>query len=51
MSWVCLLFFVFVLILLTFEPDTRQALLAVPVWFVMLFIGYQIAKKGKSAAN
>ncbi|HGJ5864397.1 MAG TPA: D-serine/D-alanine/glycine transporter [Arsenophonus nasoniae] len=49
MSWVCLLFFVFVLILLTLEPDTRQALLAVPIWFVMLLIGYQIAKKGKPA--
>lgn len=48
MSWVCLLFFVFVLILLTLEKDTRQALLAVPIWFVILLIGYQIAKNRKT---
>ena len=40
MCWVCLAFFVFVLILLGLQPDTREALLASPVWFVLLAVGY-----------
>ena len=40
MTWCCLAFFVFVFVLLTFEPDTRLALMAVPVWLVALAIGY-----------
>jgi len=33
-------FFVFVLVLLTLQTDTRQALLASPVWFLLLGAGY-----------
>ncbi|MGN6321428.1 MAG: D-serine/D-alanine/glycine transporter [Dyella sp.] len=40
MCWACLVFFVFVLWLLTLQADTREALLASPVWFVLLTIGY-----------
>jgi D-serine/D-alanine/glycine transporter len=40
MCWVCLAFFAFVLVLLTLQPDTLQALLASPVWFVLLALGY-----------
>jgi D-serine/D-alanine/glycine transporter len=40
MCWVCLVFFVFVLVLLGLQPDTREALLASPVWFVLLAVGY-----------
>lgn len=40
MTWCCLAFFAFVFVLLTFEPDTRLALMAVPVWLVALAIGY-----------
>jgi len=40
MCWVCLAFFVFVLSLLVLETDTLQALLASPVWFVLLGLGY-----------
>ncbi|GLQ88560.1 D-serine/D-alanine/glycine transporter [Dyella flagellata] len=40
MCWVCLAFFAFVLWLLTLQADTRQALLASPVWFVLLAIAY-----------
>ncbi|SFO02581.1 D-serine/D-alanine/glycine transporter [Xenorhabdus japonica] len=47
MSWVCLAFFAFVLLLLSLQPDTRQALIATPIWFVILMIGFQIVKKHK----
>ena len=40
MCWACLVFFAFVLVLLSLEPDTRAALIATPVWFVLLGIGY-----------
>lgn len=40
MCWACLAFFAFVLVLLCLQPDTRAALLASPVWFVLLAIGY-----------
>jgi D-serine/D-alanine/glycine transporter len=40
MCWVCLAFFVFVLVLLSLQADTREALIASPVWFVLLGIGY-----------
>ena len=36
----CLAFFAFMIVLLTFEADTRQALIATPIWFVILTIGY-----------
>jgi len=40
MCWVCLAFFVFVLWLLTLQADTREALLASPVWFLILAVAY-----------
>ncbi|MBN8715278.1 MAG: D-serine/D-alanine/glycine transporter [Xanthomonadales bacterium] len=40
MCYVCLAFFAFVLVLLTLQADTRAALLASPVWFVVLGAGY-----------
>ncbi|NHB92911.1 D-serine/D-alanine/glycine transporter [Photorhabdus cinerea] len=48
MSWVCLAFFAFVLILLTLRDDTRQALIITPVWFLVLIIGFQIVKKRRT---
>ena len=33
MCWVCMAFFVFVLVLLTLQADTRQALMVSHVWF------------------
>ncbi len=45
MCWVCMAFFLFVLILLTLQPDTRQALLATPLWFVMLAIGWTLRRR------
>jgi D-serine/D-alanine/glycine transporter len=40
MCWACLVFFAFVLVLLSLQPDTRAALIATPAWFVLLGIGY-----------
>lgn len=48
MCWACLVFFAFVLWLLTLQTDTREALLASPVWFVLLTVGY--LWKGRRAA-
>ena len=45
MCYACLAFFAFVLVLLTLQPDTRQALIVSPAWFVLLGIGY--AWKGR----
>ena len=45
MCWVCLAFFAFVLVLLCLQSDTRAALLASPVWFVLLGIGYAWKKR------
>lgn len=50
MSWVCLAFFACMIILLTLQPDTRQALLATPLWFVALFIGYKVVQRRKQKA-
>lgn len=46
MCWVVLAFFAFVLVLLTQQPDTLQALLVTPFWFVILGIGW-FAVRGK----
>jgi D-serine/D-alanine/glycine transporter len=40
MCWACLVFFAFVVVLLALRPDTRAALVATPVWFVVLALGY-----------
>ena len=47
MVWVCLTFFVFILALLALETDTRQALYLVPVWFVLLALGYRSVLRNK----
>jgi D-serine/D-alanine/glycine transporter len=48
MCWACLVFFAFVVVLLTLRDDTLEALLASPVWFALLAIGY--FWKGRKAA-
>ncbi|MEO8747253.1 MAG: D-serine/D-alanine/glycine transporter [Rhodanobacter sp.] len=40
MAYACLAFFAFVVFLLTLQADTREALLASPVWFGLLALGY-----------
>ncbi|WP_392559190.1 D-serine/D-alanine/glycine transporter [Orbus mooreae] len=44
MCIICLAFFAFVLVLLRFETDTLNALIATPIWFYILVVGY-IARK------
>jgi D-serine/D-alanine/glycine transporter len=45
MCWACLVFFAFVLVLLALEDDTRKALIASPVWFAILGIGYALRRR------
>ncbi|QMV73963.1 D-serine/D-alanine/glycine transporter [Comamonas piscis] len=45
MCWACLAFFAAVLVLLTLELDTRQALIATPAWFVLLGLAYAWQRK------
>lgn len=49
MCWVCLVFFAFVLVLLSLQADTREALIASPVWFLLLGIAY--VWKGRRKAD
>ncbi len=49
MCWVCMAFFVFVLVLLTLEDDTREALMVTPLWFVLLGAGWLFAGKKRLA--
>ncbi|MDQ7990119.1 MAG: D-serine/D-alanine/glycine transporter [Candidatus Dactylopiibacterium sp.] len=41
----CLVFFAFILVLLTLEDDTRQALMISPLWFVILAIAYRFKRR------
>ncbi|KAB8313273.1 D-serine/D-alanine/glycine transporter [Erwinia endophytica] len=45
MCWVCIAFFVFVLVLLSLEVDTRQALVVTPLWFIMLGAGWWLRQR------
>ncbi|AVE16742.1 D-serine/D-alanine/glycine transporter [Hafnia paralvei ATCC 29927] len=49
MCWVCLAFFVFVIVLLTLEADTRQALMVTPLWFIILGMGWMFIRKRRGA--
>ncbi|MDH1502194.1 D-serine/D-alanine/glycine transporter [Comamonas terrigena] len=46
----CLAFFAGILVLLTLEADTRQALIATPAWFVLLGVAYRFLRKRQLAA-
>ncbi|XKM13214.1 D-serine/D-alanine/glycine transporter [Orbaceae bacterium ac157xtp] len=45
MAYICLAFFAFMIVLLTFETDTRNALIATPLWFIILGLGYMARRK------
>ena len=49
MCWVCMAFFAFVLVLLTLEADTREALMVTPIWFIVLGLGWMFLRKNKLA--
>lgn len=48
MSWVCIAFFIFVLVLLSLQDDTRHALVVTPLWFFILTVSYLIMKRRKT---
>ncbi|MWN31567.1 MULTISPECIES: D-serine/D-alanine/glycine transporter [unclassified Gilliamella] len=48
MSYVCLVFFALMVLLLSFEADTRQALVATPIWFIILGVSYYIRSLKRS---
>ncbi|OSN04960.1 amino acid permease [Lonsdalea iberica] len=50
MCWVCLAFFAFVLVLLTLQPDTLQALIVTPIWFLILTVVYILMRRKKQHA-
>ncbi|GLS46804.1 D-serine/D-alanine/glycine transporter [Methylobacterium brachythecii] len=50
MCWVCLAFFAFIIVLLTFEADTRLALMASPVWFAILGIAWMVLRGRRTVA-
>ncbi len=45
MCWACMAFFVFILVLLTLQEDTRQALMVTPLWFILLAAGWQLRRR------
>lgn len=49
MCYICLGFMIFLLTALAFREDTRQALMASPVWFIILGIGYYSIPKSVKA--
>jgi len=52
MCWVCLGFFAFVIVLLTLQTDTREALLASPAWFLLLGGSYAWKRRrGRATAG
>jgi amino acid transporter, AAT family len=44
-NWFVVAFLVLVAMLLSLDKGTRVALYVAPVWFALLGIGYQIAKR------
>lgn len=51
MSWICLAFFLFVLVLLSLEQDTRQAMMITPLWFIFLAISWRYTRQRHSATE
>lgn len=45
MCYVVITFFIFTVLILTLEPDTRQSLIVSPIWLVILAIGYLLMKR------
>jgi D-serine/D-alanine/glycine transporter len=45
MCWVVLAFFLFVLVLLALNAETRQGLLVTPIWFILLAIGWSVQRR------
>jgi Gamma-aminobutyrate permease and related permeases len=50
-SWLTIIFFIGVLVILFFVKSTRLPLLISFVWFIALFVGYTIVDKRKQAKD
>jgi AAT family amino acid transporter len=46
-SWLTLLFFALILVILAFLPETRVPLIFSVGWFIVLFFAYDLSKKRK----
>ena len=42
MSWVGIIFFITILIMLGFSEDSRQALIAAPIWVIFMMVLYRL---------
>jgi D-serine/D-alanine/glycine transporter len=49
--WAVLGFFAAMIVILAMEPDTRQALLVTPVWFVVLGIAYWLLRRRRGVGG
>ena len=49
MAWAVIGFFVFMIAVLAMEPDTRQALLVSPLWFLILGVAYWLHRRREGA--
>ncbi|MEE1925227.1 D-serine/D-alanine/glycine transporter [Pseudomonas sp. 148P] len=50
MVWACLAFFVFLIVLLALEQDTRQALIVTPLWFAVLGLSWRSIRQKRAQA-
>ena len=50
MSWVTLLFFLFSLVVMVFDPDTLTALCAMPLWFILLAWVWRVKQRREQHA-
>ena len=48
MSWVGILFFITILIMLGFSADSRQALIAAPVWVIFMMVLYRLLASARA---
>ncbi|WP_196591523.1 amino acid permease [Pectinatus frisingensis] len=44
-NYLCIVFFIFVIIMMTQIPDMRLAVIILPIWIILLTIGYVIKKR------
>ncbi|MTD29011.1 amino acid permease [Erwinia sorbitola] len=49
MSWLTLLFFLFSLVVMVFDPDTLMALCAMPLWFILLAWVWRVKQRREQA--
>jgi AAT family amino acid transporter len=50
-SYISLAFLAMIVVLMAFIPDMRYSLYVAPIWIILLYAGYRIAKSRKSNSN